>query len=217
MAIYASHVHLVRRCRGTVLSPPSVPSKPSLAVGFKVRHLLSADKLPSRGHLLLGLRSGVQKAAMPLTDPPSAYRQGALRPHLCIAAMALVGQEGKIQTRAKAAHGPNVLLQHGYIPALRPSFKRLFSSLRAFYRLCESVRLFPAFPFRLVLCRVSFVLFWHSSHLSTRVARVPLGLARPVVHLRQGLQLLQARLQAKYVVTCPDSECGLGHSTSSMT
>ena len=42
---------IVSDIQGTVLSPPNVPSKPSRDAGFNVRHLLSADKLPKRGHL----------------------------------------------------------------------------------------------------------------------------------------------------------------------
>ncbi len=74
--------------RGTVLSPPKVPSKPSREAGFSVMHLLSADRLPRRGHLDL-----IVKALEHLEDPMRKYAKK--NTELC-AAKVLVSQEGDV-------------------------------------------------------------------------------------------------------------------------
>lgn len=64
--------------QGTVLSPPKVPSKPSHEAGFSVMHLLSADRLPRRGHLDL-----IVKALEHFEDPTPKYAKQTNKPQNC--------------------------------------------------------------------------------------------------------------------------------------
>ena len=64
--------------QGTVLSPPKVPSKPSHEAGFSVMHLLSADRLPRRGHLDLS-----QVALEHFEDPTLKYPKQTNKPRNC--------------------------------------------------------------------------------------------------------------------------------------
>ena len=78
--------------QGTVLSPPKVPSKPSHEAGFSVMHLLSADRLPRRGHLDL-----IVKALEHFEDPTLKYaKQTNKQTNHRTAAKVLVSQEGDV-------------------------------------------------------------------------------------------------------------------------
>lgn len=154
--------------QGTVLSPPKVPSKPSHEAGFSVMHLLSADRLPRRGHLDL-----IVKALEHFEDPTPKYAKQTNKPQNC-------RQSSGESRRRCLNHYQSHTRPIGSDPAWIHS-SRWCHSAWITDRLKSIINSWTTDPFIAIDC---------ASKLE------PSGFAGFVVHLRKGLKFLQTCLES---------------------
>lgn len=154
--------------QGTVLSPPKVPSKPSHEAGFSVMHLLSADRLPRRGHLDL-----IVKALEHFEDPTPKYAKQTNKPQNC-------RQSSGESRRRCLNHYQSHTRPIGSDPAWIHS-SRWCHSAWITDRLKSINNSWTTDPFIAIDC---------ASKLE------PSGFAGFVVHLRKGLKFLQTCLES---------------------